>query len=221
LLASRTDVTEGLVALMQRLARRPRLLVVASAVGFYGATPGGSFEPRDEASPPRPGQFQSDLCAAIEHEAQRAEALGIRVVRLRFGIVLGRHGGAYPMQAFAARAGLAAVLGSGRQPVPWIHVEDAVGLVRFALADTDLDGAVNAVAPDTRPQSEFARMLAASFGRGVHLRVPSTLLKLAMGEMADLLLEGQDAVPAAALRAGYPFVHPSLDGALRALARSP
>ena len=218
LLSSRTDVTTALVDLMRRLQQRPRVLVSASAVGFYGATPGASFEPLDERAAARPGQFQSDLCVAIEHEARRAEALGVRVVRMRFGVVLGRGDGAYPMLALSSRVGLGAVLGSGRQPAPWIHLDDAVGLVRLALADGSFAGAVNAVAPRTPSQADFARALAASFGRGVHLRVPYAALRLPLGEMAELLLEGQHAVPSVALAAGYRFRHPTLDGALAALA---
>ena len=218
LMSSRIDTTTALVDLMRRLQQRPRVLVSASAVGFYGATPGASFEPLDERAAARPGQFQSDLCVAIEHEARRAEALGVRVVRMRFGVVLGRGDGAYPMLALSSRLGLGAVLGSGRQPAPWIHLDDAVGLVRFALADGSFAGAVNAVAPQTPSQSDFARALAASFGRRVHLRVPYAALRLMLGEMAELLLEGQHALPSVALAAGYPFRHPTLDGALAALA---
>ena len=218
LLASRVDVTAEVVALMRRLAQPPRVLVSASAVGFYGASPNASFEALDEGAAPRPGQFQSDLCAAIEHEARRAEALGVRVVRLRFGVVLGRGDGAYPMLALSARLGLGAILGSGRQPAPWIHLDDAVGLVRFALADGALAGPVNAVAPHTPTQAEFARALAASFGRRTWLRVPRAPMRLALGEMAELLLEGQNAVPAAALAAGYRFRQPTLAGAFAALA---
>ncbi|OGA63286.1 MAG: hypothetical protein A2710_12665 [Burkholderiales bacterium RIFCSPHIGHO2_01_FULL_64_960] len=90
LLASRVDTNVAVVQLMRRLHKAPRVLVSASAVGFYGASPNASMEPLDETAPPRPGEFQSDLCAAIEHEARRAEALGVRVVRMRFGVVLGR-----------------------------------------------------------------------------------------------------------------------------------
>lgn len=218
LLASRTGTTAALVDLMRRLHQPPRVLVSASAVGFYGASPGGAFDPLDEASPARPGEFQSDLCCAVEHEARRAEALGVRVVRMRFGVVLGRGDGAYPMLALSARCGLGAVLGSGLQPAPWIHLDDAVGLLRFAVLRGDLRGAVNAVAPVTPTQAGFARALAASFGRTVRLRVPAAPMRAALGEMSALLLEGQNAVPAAALAAGYEFCHPRLDGALRHLA---
>ena len=217
LLASRTGVTAAVVDLMRRLQQRPRVLVSASAVGFYGASPEDSLEPCDERGPARPGQFQSDLCAAIEHEARRAEALGVRVVRLRFGVVLGRGDGAYPMLAFSSRLGLGAVLGSGRQAAPWIHLDDAVALIRFAVADAGLAGPVNAVAPQAPTQAAFAQALAASFGRRVWLRMPHAPMRRALGEMAELLLGGQNVVPAAALAAGYRFRHPMLEGALAAL----
>jgi len=101
----------------------------------------GNEEVRDESSPPRSGEFQSDLCLASEHEARRAEVLGARVVRMRFGVVLGRSGGAYPLLALI---GLGAVLGSGLQPAPWIHLDDAVGLIRFAMAYEGVEGPINA-----------------------------------------------------------------------------
>lgn len=218
LLASRTGVTAAVVDLVRRLQQRPRVLLSASAVGFYGASPEASFQTCDERSPARPGQFQSDLCAAIEHEARRAEALGVRVVRMRFGVVLGRGDGAYPMLAFWSRLGLGAVLGSGRQAAPWIHLEDAVALIRFAVADAKLAGPVNAVAPQAPTQADFVHALAASFGRHVWLRMPYAPMRRALGEMAELLLGGQNAVPAAALAAGYRFRHPTLKAALAALA---
>ncbi|RTL36844.1 MAG: TIGR01777 family protein [Burkholderiales bacterium] len=216
LLDSRVGITQRLVALMRRLDERPRVFVSASAVGFYGAVNDGS--PCTEARAPQAGEFQSDLCAAIEHEARRAEALGVRVVRLRFGVVLGREGGAYPMQALAARLGLGARLGTGQQPTPWLHRDDAVGLVRFALEQPQLAGAVNAVAPDVPCQADFARALAQSFGRRAWLSAPAWPLRQLAGEMSTILLDGQRAVPAAALAAGYRFRHPTLTGALADLA---
>ena len=218
LLTSRVDTTVAVVSLMRRLQKAPRVLVSASAVGFYGASTNASMEPLDETAPPRPGEFQSDLCAAIEHEARRAEALGVRVVRMRFGVVLGLGGGAYPMQALSARLGLGAVLGDGRQPAPWVHLADAVGLVRFAMAHQYLQGPVNAVAPDAVTQVTFARALAESFGRRAWLRMPGWPLRAMLGEMRTLLLDGQNAVPSKALTLGYGFVHPRLSGALEDLA---
>lgn len=219
LLASRVEVTRSLLALMRRLAQPPRVLVSASAVGYYGAVPEGTTEPLDESGPPQPGQFQSDLCSAIEQEASRAEALGVRVVRLRFGVVYGRGDGAYPMLALGARLGLGAVLGDGRQPAPWIHLEDAVGLIRLAIADDSLSGPVNAVAPDTPSQERLTKSMAASFGRSAWLRVPAAPIRLLAGEMSTLLLDGQRVVSRVALAAGYQFRHPSLEEALQDLAR--
>lgn len=220
LLNSRVQTTAAVLALLRRLQQRPAVLVSASAVGWYGV-PADAEAGLDEQAPPQPGQFQSDLCVAIEHEAQRAEALGLRVVRLRFGIVLGNGGGAYPPQALAARLGLGAVLGSGRQWVPWVHLDDALGLIRFAIDTPALSGPVNAVAPEVPRQAEFVRALAASFGRPAWLRLPGAPFKLAMGEMAELLLQGQRVLPVAAQRAGYQFQHPALQPALQALAGPP
>ncbi|MES2585256.1 MAG: TIGR01777 family oxidoreductase [Pseudomonadota bacterium] len=217
LLDSRVGVTAAVVNLMRRLQQPPRVLVSASAVGFYGASPNASFEPLDETAGPRRGEFQSDLCAAIEHEARRAEGLGVRVVRMRFGVVLGQGDGAYPMLALSARLGLGAVLGSGRQAAPWIHLDDAVGMLRFAMANDSLQGPVNAVAPDTLPQAQFAQALAASFGRRVWLRIPDAPMRVLLGEMSTLLLDGQNARPRAACVAGYRFVHPIMEGAFAAL----
>lgn len=219
LLDSRVRVTAAVVDLMRRLQQPPRVLVSASAVGFYGASPNASFDLLDETAGPRPGEFQSDLCAAMEHEARRAEGLGVRVVRMRFGVVLGRGDGAYPMLAFSARLGLGAMLGSGRQAAPWIHIDDAVGMLRFALAQDSLRGPVNAVAPDTVSQSQFAKALAASFGRRVWMRVPDAPMRMLLGEMSTLLLDGQNARPRAAFAAGYRFAYPRLPGAMRALAQ--
>lgn len=222
LLESRVGVTAAVVALMRRLEQPPRVLVSASAVGFYGAADrdghGDAGRALDETAGPRRGEFQSDLCAAIEHEAGRAAALGVRVVKLRLGIVLGGDDGAYPMLALSARLGLGARLGDGRQPVPWLHIDDAVGIIRFALANAHLRGAVNAVAPAAPDQRRFADALAASFGRRVRLAVPALPLRALLGEMSELLLAGQNAVPRAAVDAGYVFRFDRLEEALAALA---
>jgi uncharacterized protein (TIGR01777 family) len=216
LVASRTLIMRDLLGLMRRLKDRPEALVSASAVGYYGVPTLGRALGDD--GPPQPGRFQSDLCAAIEHEARRAETLGVRVVRMRFGLVLGHGGGSYPPLAFAARFGLGARLGSGRQPVPWIHVDDAIALVKFALGTAHVRGAVNAVAPEIIPQAKFTRELARSLGRRAFLRVPGWLLRTAMGEMSELLLEGQPVMPRAAMASGFAFRFSHLSDAAADLA---
>jgi uncharacterized protein (TIGR01777 family) len=216
LVASRAGIMRDLLDLLRRLEERPAVLVSASAVGYYGVPALG--RPLGEDASPQPGRFQSDLCAAIEHEARRAEALGVRVVRMRFGLVLGHGGGSYPPLALAARAGLGARLGSGRQPVPWIHIDDAVALVRFALDNAHVRGAINAVAPEIIPQAAFTAMLARSFGRRAFLRVPGWVLRAAMGEMSELLLCGQPVLPRTAQASGFVFRYPKLSQATAQLA---
>ena len=125
------------------------------------------------------------------------------------------------MLAMSSRLGLGAVLGAGRQAAPWIHLDDAVSLIRFSMAKDSLSGPVNAVAPDTRSQADFARAMAASFGRHVWLRMPGAPLRWVLGEMSELLLEGQNVVPRAALDAGFRFEHPTLAAALESLAAAP
>lgn len=218
LMSSRTGTAQALLALMRRLEQVPEVLVAASAVGYYGATPGPHLQPLDEQASAGSGQFQSDLCVAAEHEAMRAAALGVRVVRMRFGVVLGRRGGAYPPQALASRCGFGAMLGDGSQSAPWVHLDDAVGLVQWALRHPRVRGAVNATAPHVPTQAEWTAALAASFGRKVRLQVPRWPLRVAMGEMSGLLLDGQSPVPAMAMAMGYRFKFPELQTALAALA---
>jgi uncharacterized protein (TIGR01777 family) len=218
LVTSRTRLCQDLHALVRRLEQRPRVLVAASAVGYYGVPEAGIR--CDEDATAQPDVFQSALCVAAEHEARRLEGLGLRVVRLRFGMVLGQDDGAYPMQAFAARLGLGAVLGHGRQPMPWVHLNDAVGLIRWSLDDAGVNGAVNAVAPEVVDQARFTRALAASFGRRVRLRLPGAPLRKLAGEMSTLLLDGQAVWPRRALEGGYRFAYPTLEQALSALAEA-
>jgi uncharacterized protein (TIGR01777 family) len=137
---------------------------------------------------------------------------------LRFGVVLGQGDGAYPMLALSSRLGLGTVLGDGEQPAPWVHLADAVGLIRFALQHPGLQGAVNAVAPQPVNQASFARTMAASFGRRVWLRVPAWPLRRCAGEMSTLLLDGQQVVPQQALVTGYRFRFATLGDAMGDLA---
>lgn len=216
LMESRTRGLEDLHRLVGRLEQRPAVLVAASAVGYYGVPDRASR--CDEQASPQAGVFQSELCAGIEHAAMRLETQGLRVVRLRFGVVLGRDDGAYPMQALAARLGFAARLGDGGQWMPWIHHEDAVGLIAWSLRRPELRGAVNAVAPDLCTQDRFSQALAASMGRRAWLRLPAAPLRWLAGEMSTLLLDGQRVWPTRVLEGGYAYRHAGLDEALRSLA---
>ncbi len=214
LVGSRVDLAAGLVDLIGRLRRPPRVLVGASAVSYYGSS---GAQARTEADLPVGREFGSQLCVRVEAEAARARALGVRVVPLRLGIVLARGDGALPPLATTARFGLGAILGSGRQPVPWIHLDDVVGLIHHAIATDAVRGALNAVAPETPAQADFIRAIAARFGRRAHLRVPAVALRALLGERAVLLLEGQVVVPRTAQETGFAFAHPTLAGALEDL----
>ncbi len=213
LLSSRIGTTNALVALGKRLARRPQVLVSASAIGYYGVR---GDELLDEQAAPQP-IFQSTLCQQWEQSASAAEPLGIRTVTLRLGLVLGRDGGALPALARPVKMGLGAIIGTGRQWLSWIHIDDTVRLIELCLDSAALRGAVNAVAPGAVTHRVFQQQLAATLHRPLWLRLPGPLLRIAMGEMAQLLLDGQRVVPAQASAAGFQFRYPDLATALQQL----
>ncbi|HEY8539275.1 MAG TPA: DUF1731 domain-containing protein, partial [Steroidobacteraceae bacterium] len=161
--------------------------------------------------------FQSSLCQAWEVAAERATQLDVRVCRLRAGIVLGRSGGALPQLARSAALRVALVLGSGTQWISWIHIDDLVRLIARCVDDETWSGAFNATAPEPVRQEQFARALAGRFGRALMLRLPDRTLRSMLGEMAQLLVDGQRVVPFKALNRGFRFDYPTLDAALAAL----
>jgi hypothetical protein len=213
LLESRLRTTAAVVALASRLLAKPAVLVSASAIGYYGVH---GDEPLDETAAPQ-DVFQSQLCQQWEAAAQRAEPLGIRVVRLRIGIVLGADGGALPQLARPVRLGLGAVLGSGQSYSSWIHLQDLLQLIEFCLVTPGLAGPLNGVAPQAVTNRELQQTLAKVLRRPLLLRVPAFMLRLLLGEMSTLLLDGQRVVPSRALGAGFLFEHPLLAEALQDL----
>lgn len=208
---SRVESTRALVEAMARQERRPGVLINASAVGYYG--PLGD-EPVDESAPPG-HDFLARVTVEWEQEARRAEALGVRVVLLRIGMVLGEDGGALAPMVLPFKLFVGGPVGSGRQWLPWVHREDVVGLIRFALANDQVRGPVNATATEAHTNASFSRLLGRVLGRPSWLPVPAFALRLLLGEMADLVLNGQKVVPAAAERYGYRFRFPALEPALR------
>ena len=209
LLQSRIGVTERLVALFARLKQRPRALVTASAVGFYGD--GGQML-LDETAERGPG-FMAELCAGWEAAAGNAGALGVRVCALRLGLVFDWTGGLMPMLAAAARFGLGARIGDGRQWAPWIHRDDAVRMMLAAIDDPAWRGPVNAVSPDMVTQGQLTRRLAAHFHAPQWLAAPAAPMRLALGEFSDLFLASQRVIPSAALDRGFVFTRPTLQSA--------
>jgi len=214
---SRVLGTRNLVAGLAGLESRPRVLVSASAVGYYGDR---GDEALDEASPPG-RNFLADVCVQWEREARAAERLGIRVVCVRTGIVLARGGGALTRMLTPFRLGAGGRLGDGRQWMPWIHLDDEIGILLHAMKDDRVKGPINAVAPQPVTNAEFTRELGQVLHRPTFLSVPRTALRLAFGEMSGLLTASQRVLPKEAERSGYCFRHPELAGALAAALTAP
>ncbi len=210
LIASRTETTRALVEHVARMSTPPEVLINASAIGYYGLR---GDEWLDEDALPQE-IFQSELCLAWEMEAQAMEAFGTRVVRLRLGLVFGRDGGAFPALSRPYRFALGAVFGHGRQWLSWIHIDDVVRLIDFALHHRELHGAVNAVAPEPVRQSDFAEALARAVEWPRWLRIPAKPLRFALGELSQLFLDGQRVSAARLLRYGFAFRFPDLTAAL-------
>jgi uncharacterized protein (TIGR01777 family) len=209
--ASRVETTRALVAAIGKFAAKPKFLLNASAVGYYG--PRGDEIVTEETA--AGDDFLAGLCKDWEAEAKRAEDFGLRVVRLRTGIVLGNGGGALAKMVPPFKLFIGGPLGSGKQWMPWIHLEDEIGLVQFLIDHPSAHGTFNATAPNPVTMKEFCRTLGDVLGRPSWAPVPDFALRLALGEMAEIVLTGQRAVPAAAEKLGYRFRYPALPAALK------
>jgi uncharacterized protein (TIGR01777 family) len=212
--ASRVDATRNLVSSLLQLARPPKVLVTASAVGYYGDR--GDEQLTEACAPGH--DFLAQLARDWEAEALRAGQKGIRTVLLRFGVILSARGGALPRMLLPFKMGVGGKLGSGKQWMSWLTLAEAVGFARHALENGRLTGAVNAVAPSPVRNSEFTKVLGKVLRRPTLFPAPAFALKLALGEMAEaLLLSSQRVVPARLQEQGYCFQHPTLEAALRAV----
>jgi uncharacterized protein (TIGR01777 family) len=209
---SRVEGTRRLLSELSGRNHRPRTLVCASAVGYYGSR---GDQALTEASPPG-SDFLAQVVMDWEEAAQTGESLGMRVVRMRFGMVLGQ-GGALKKLLPLFRLGAGGKLGSGHQWMAWIHLEDAVNLILFALNLAVIRGAVNATAPQPVTNDEFTNRLAIALHRPAVLPVPAFALKLVLGEMAGMLLASQRVLPTVAKSAGFRFQFPDLHSALENL----
>jgi uncharacterized protein len=212
---SRVTATRALVDGLRALERRPRVLVQASGVAYYGNR---GDDVLTEASPSGAG-FLAELARDWEAEAAKAAELGVRVVLLRNGVVLSRAGGFLAQLLGLFRLGLGGRAGTGKQWLPWIHVDDEVGLIRYAIATDAVTGPLNAVAPEPVTNGEFAAVLGRVLGRPAVMAAPAFALRLAFGaEMAnELMLASQRAMPVRPLDVGYKFRQPLLEPALKDL----
>jgi uncharacterized protein (TIGR01777 family) len=209
---SRELGTRNLVDGLRGAEPRPDVLVCSSAVGYYG--PHGD-EVVDESTRGGGGDFLGEVCAAWEHEAERAEELGMRVVRVRTGVVLDRNGGALSRMLTPFRAGVGGPVAGGDQYMPWIHVDDLVGIYLAAIDGAHWSGPVNATAPEPVTNRDFSRALGRALHRPAVLPIPGAAMRLLYGDMAEIVTEGQRAVPRRTLELGYAFRHADLDDALR------
>lgn len=218
---SRIELTRRLVAWIAGAEHKPFLLLNASAIGYYGIQQIGDATELDEAAPPQP-VFMSDLCREWEEAAGAATRHGVQVECMRFGLVLGM-GGALPMMLLPILLGLGGRLGSGRQWLSWIHVDDVVRAIahrwQLALGNTGRanPGVTNFTAPECVTQAAFSRTAARTWRRPSFVPTPGWPMRLALGEQADLLLEGQRVVPRRLQQEGFVFRHPGLAGALQSL----
>jgi hypothetical protein len=213
---SRTVGTDKLVAGIEAASPRPRVLVSASAVGYYGNR---GAERLTEESAPGEG-YLAQVCVDWETAAGGARELGLRVCSLRTGVVLDRHGGALAKMLPPFLAGVGGPVAGGRQYISWIGVGDLAALYLAACDDDRYDGSFNATAPEPVTNAEFSRALGRALHRPAVMPVPAFALKLLFGEMAEIVTDSQNAVPARLLELGHSFARPSLDDALAdALAR--
>ena len=213
---SRVAATNRLVASLQQLHRAPQIFIAASAIGFYGSR---GDEELTESSPAGT-DFLAQITVDWETESARAAELGARVTILRFGVILAKQGGALPQMALPFRLGVGGRIGSGRQWISWITLDDVVGIIRFALETNLVSGPANAVSPNPIQNAAFSSTLARVLHRPAIFPAPSFALRLALGEMADsLLLTSQRVYPSKLQQLGYRFHYPDLQPALTAVLR--
>jgi len=208
---SREIGTRNLVAGLSAAEARPRVLVSASGMNYYG--PRGDEPITEDAAPG--DDFLAHVCIAWEREAAAARELGLRVMMLRTAVVLDKDGGALSKMLPFFRLGIGGPVAGGRQYLPWIHADDVVGLYLAALDDASWDGPINACAPEPATNRDFSRALGRALRRPAFAPVPGFAVRLLYGDMAEIVTTGQRAVPMRALEHGYAFQHTDLEQALR------
>ncbi|HKR78072.1 MAG TPA: TIGR01777 family oxidoreductase [Nitrospira sp.] len=213
---SRVQLTRCLVEAISQRSAKPRVLISASGIGFYG--------PNDDAllteTSPRGDGFLAELCVEWEREAGRASDFGTRVVLLRTGMVLERDGGALPKMLLPFRLFVGGPIMPGTQWVSWIHRDDHVRLIEWALATPTVSGPINAVAPEPERMQAFCATLGRVLHRPSWLPVPEPVLSLGLGELGTVMTTGQRVSPEKALHGGYMFKYPTLELALRAILKN-
>ncbi|HXY00334.1 MAG TPA: TIGR01777 family oxidoreductase [Candidatus Limnocylindrales bacterium] len=211
---SRVESTRALVGALAKMAVRPRVMISASAIGYYGSRGDELLSEESQAG----SDFLGGLAKEWEAEADKAEVLGIRVVLVRFGIILAKAGGALPQMMRPFRFGVGGRIGSGQQWMSWVTLEDVVSILRFSLENGAVRGPINVVSQQPVRNTEFTAALGKALRRPALFPAPAFALRLMLGEMADaLLLSSQRVVPRQLERVGYRFQHSVLEPSLSAL----
>jgi uncharacterized protein (TIGR01777 family) len=211
ILHSRLDGTKAVIETIKQTDKKPAVVIQASAIGFYGPR---SDEPLDEESPPGKG-FLASVCQRTESSAEEIEALGVRCVIIRTGVVLGRAGGAFEKLVKPFRFFLGGHLGTGRQWFSWIHLDDEVAAIKFLMENENMRGVFNLTAPEPVTMKEFCKILGKVLHRPSLMKVPAFAARLALGQMADeMLLSGQKVLPKRLLNTNFNFKYTNVKQAL-------
>lgn len=213
---SRVETTRNLVSAIQHRQIRTPILINGSAIGYYGHDETRVWTEEDRPLN-QPNDFLASVVSGWEQEAIRVEEYGVRCVLARFGVVFGCQGGALPKMLAPYQTFIGGRIGKGTQPVSWIHIEDAVGLLLHSLKSPEITGAVNLTTPFPLTMDELGRSIGKVMGRPHWLPVPAWALRLLLGEMSDLLLKGQRVIPKRAMDTGYYFKYPTIEPALQSL----
>ncbi|MDR2994607.1 TIGR01777 family oxidoreductase [Bacillus cereus] len=212
ILNSRIQTTKGLIQQLQAMETKPHTFINASAIGYYGTSEIESFTEQQET----PGNdFLAKTVFLWEQEAAKARSLGIRTIYTRFGVVLGADGGALPKMLLPYQFYIGGTIGSGKQWLSWIHIDDVVRMMDFIIHKREIDGPLNMTAPTPIRMKEFGKTIAATTRKPHWLPVPSFMLHALLGEMSILVLEGQHVLPMKAIEHGYQYTFPAIDHALQ------
>jgi uncharacterized protein len=213
ILESRLNTTREIIRIIANLETKPKVLINASAVGCYGMSETDIFT---ETSTNQASDFLASVVRRWEFEALKAEELNVRTVLTRFGVILG-NGGAMPLMVLPYKLGVGGTIGSGKQWLSWIHINDVVRIMVHIITHPEIEGSVNLTAPEPVRMKEFGKSVSTVLGRPHWLPVPSIAMKLVLGEMSEMLLKGQYVIPEKAIKNGYTFQYKKLLGALENL----
>lgn len=218
IVGSRVDTTKNLLTLINRMKKKPDLLINGSAIGWYGTHNTQQFDEQSSPSGEEIGKFSKEVCHSWEEEAFKIQQLGIRTVILRIGIVLEKDGGPLSEFLFPFDFGIGGAIGSGKQWFSWIHRDDLIGLILYAIANNKIEGVINGTAPNPVTNYAFSKELGKAMKRPALMPIPSFILKIILGDMAEeIMLNGQKVMPQKALANGYKFRHDNIESALKSI----